>query len=70
VLVPAGTPKHIVARLHADIVKAIASPDMRDRMNAIGLEPVGNTPEQFAGQIRSDIARWGAVIRQAGIKVD
>jgi tripartite-type tricarboxylate transporter receptor subunit TctC len=70
VLVPAGTPKAIVARLHADIVKAIASQDMRDRMNVIGLEPVGNTPEQFAAQIKSDIARWGAVIRQAGIKVD
>jgi tripartite-type tricarboxylate transporter receptor subunit TctC len=70
VLVPAGTPKAIVARLHADIVKAIASVDMRERMSAIGLEPIGNSPEQFAAQIKSDIARWGAVIRQADIKVD
>ena len=69
-LVPAGTPRPITARLHADLMKALAAPDVRERMAAIGLEPIGNTPEQFAAQIKADIARWGAVIRQAGIKVD
>lgn len=42
----------------------------RGRLTAIGFDTIGNTPEQFAAQIRSDIARWGKVIREAGIKAD
>jgi tripartite-type tricarboxylate transporter receptor subunit TctC len=70
VLVPAGTPKQITGRLYADIKKALAAAEVRERLITIGFEPIGNSPEQFAAQISSDIARWGKVIRDAQIKAD
>ena len=70
VFAPAGMPKAILARLHGDIIKAMATQDMRDRLAAIAMIPVGNTPEEFTAQVRADIARWGKVIREGGIKVD
>jgi tripartite-type tricarboxylate transporter receptor subunit TctC len=70
VLVPAGTPKQITARLYADIKKALATAEVRERLITIGFEPIGNSPEEFAAQIKSDIARWGKVIRDAQIKAD
>ena len=70
VFAPAGIPQPILARLHRDIMKALAAPDVRDRLAALGFEPVGNTPEAFTAQVKSDIARWGKVIRDANIKVD
>ena len=69
-LVPAGTPRAITSKLHEHIMKALAAPDVRDRMGTLGFDIVGNTPEQFAAQIKNDIARWGKVIREAGIKAD
>ena len=70
VFMPAGVPKAIVARIHGDIVKAMATQDFRERLNAIAMTPVGNTPEEFTAQVTSDIVRWGKVIRESGIKVD
>lgn len=70
VLLPAGTPLAIATRLHGNITQALATPDMRDRLTAIGFETIGNTPEQFSAQIKADIARWGKVIREAGIKAE
>ena len=69
-LIPAATPRAITAKLHEHIMKALAAPDVRERMIALGFEVVGNTPEQFAAQIKTDIARWGKVIREAGIRAD
>lgn len=70
VFAPAATPKPIVARLHSDIVKAMAMQDTRDRLAAIAMIPIGNTPEEFSTQVKNDIARWASVIREGGIKVD
>src|SRR6185436_7402304 len=61
--VPAGTPAAVVSRLHAEIIKALALPDVRERLAAIGLEPVANSPAEFTTQIRSDIATWRNVIQ-------
>jgi tripartite-type tricarboxylate transporter receptor subunit TctC len=69
-LAPAGTPREIVAKLHAEVVKALAQPDLRERFAATGIEPVGSTPDQFAATIREDLARWSKVIKAAGIKVE
>ena len=66
-LAPAGTPKAIVGRLHAEIVKILAT-DTRQQLVAQGFEPVGNTPAEFAAYIKSEITKWGKVIRDAGIK--
>ena len=67
-VVPARTPKEIVALLHREIAKAIALPGMKERMATLGFEPVGNTPEECAAQFRTETAKWGKVIREAGIK--
>jgi tripartite-type tricarboxylate transporter receptor subunit TctC len=66
--VPAGTPREIIARLHAESMKAIASPDIRDRMSAEGAEFVGDTPEQFTAFIKSEIVKWGKAVKASGAK--
>jgi tripartite-type tricarboxylate transporter receptor subunit TctC len=67
---PAGTPGAIVARLNAEINKVIASPAIRERWLALGIEPVGGTPERFAEHVRTEMAKWTDVIKRAGIKGD
>ena len=70
VLAPAATPRDIVNRLNAEIIKAIKTPDMRERLAQQGAEPVGNTPEDFATVIKRDLAKWAKVVKDAGIKLD
>jgi tripartite-type tricarboxylate transporter receptor subunit TctC len=70
VLVPAGTPKDIVALLNREIVDSVAQPDMKERLAALGFELVGSTPEQFAKQIKFEIENWCKVIRAANIRAD
>jgi len=67
-LVPARTPKNIVSTLHGQIVKILSAREMKDKLIAQGFEPVGGTPEEFGAYIKSEIAKWGKVIRTAGIK--
>ena len=68
ILAPAGTPQNIVGRLNTEINKALAAPDLKDRLLTAGIQPLGNTPEQFAGFIRSETGRYAKVIKDAGIK--
>jgi tripartite-type tricarboxylate transporter receptor subunit TctC len=68
--VPAGTPQAIVDKLAADFAKVLAIPDVRKKLVDIGLEPVGNSPAEFAAIVRNDHEKWGQVIRKAGIKLD
>ncbi|HET9471002.1 MAG TPA: tripartite tricarboxylate transporter substrate binding protein [Usitatibacter sp.] len=70
VLAPAGTPKPIVARLNAEIVRVMHAPDLQERFAATGTEPRTSTPEEFAEFIRQEMAKWGKVVRQAGLKAD
>jgi len=70
VLAPAKTPRAIVERLHGEIVKMLAAPEIRERLGAQGFEPVGSTPEEFAAYIKSEIAKWAKVIKTAGIKAE
>ena len=65
---PAGTPADIVARLSAETRKALAHADIKAAYVAQGMEPVGDSPAQFAGYMRDEFAKWGKVIREAGIK--
>ena len=69
-LAPAGTPRPVVTALHAELVKIIAVAETRERLLAQGFEPVGSTPEEFAAYIKAEIAKWGKVIKAAGIKAD
>jgi tripartite-type tricarboxylate transporter receptor subunit TctC len=67
VLAPAATPRPIVERLSADANRVLADPDVRSRMIALGADPRGNTPEEFARFIREDQAKWAKLMREAGI---
>ncbi|MFT8243350.1 tripartite tricarboxylate transporter substrate binding protein [Roseomonas sp. BN140053] len=67
-LAPAGTPRPIVERLQAEAARALAAPDLRDRLAADGAEPVGNAPDEFAAQIRAEIVKWTQVAQAAGIQ--
>ena len=69
-LAPAKTPRPIIDRLQSEIAAVLRMPEVRARYAVLGIEPVGNTPEQFAAQISADLARWEKVVKQAGIKVD
>lgn len=68
--VPAGTPRAVVARLHAEIVKAIRSPEVEAKLPALGVEAVANTPEQFAAQVRLDQDYYVKLVRQTNFKVE
>ncbi|SRR6266508_5975062 len=68
VLAPAGTDGHIVTLLNREIVKILSLPAMKERLVELGYEPVGNTPDEYAAQIRTEIAKWAKVIRSAGIR--
>jgi tripartite-type tricarboxylate transporter receptor subunit TctC len=68
VLVPAGTPRGVIDRLHREIVRIVALPDVRERLSALGFEPIASTPEEFADRIRWEIDKWAKVIRAANIK--
>jgi tripartite-type tricarboxylate transporter receptor subunit TctC len=68
VLVPAGTPKEIVSLLQHEIAKSVAMPETRERMSALGYQPVGNTPDECAKHITTEATRWAKVIRDAGIR--
>ncbi len=70
ILAPAKTPRPIIEKLQREIAAALQTPTVKERYAVLGIEPVGNTSEQFTEQIKSDLARWGEVVRSAGIKVD
>ena len=67
---PAGLPRDIVNRLNREIVRVLATPDVREKTTAQGNYVVGDTPEQFASFIRSESEKWGRVVKQANIKLD
>jgi tripartite-type tricarboxylate transporter receptor subunit TctC len=69
-LVPTGTPPAIVKRLNEEVVKVLKQPEVRERIVALGIDPVGSTPEEFARVIAADIAKWTAVAKAANIKAD
>ncbi|MDQ5849618.1 MAG: tripartite tricarboxylate transporter substrate binding protein [Pseudomonadota bacterium] len=70
VLAPAGTPRPIVARLNAELVRIMHAPELKERLDAMGTEPRTSTPEEFAAYIRQEIVKWGDVIRKAGLKAE
>ncbi|HTP97482.1 MAG TPA: tripartite tricarboxylate transporter substrate binding protein [Burkholderiales bacterium] len=69
-LAPAGTPKPIVRKLNAEIVKAARAPDVLERLSALGVEAIGTRPEDFARTIHAEVERWAKVVKAAGIKLD
>ncbi len=70
VLLPAGTPKAIVNKVHADIARVLQLPDARERITGLGFDIIASSPDEFAAQIKVEIAKWGKVIKASGVKAD
>lgn len=70
ILMPGGTPREIIARLNQEITKALAAPDLRERLSTAGIDPWPSTAEQFADFIKSETARYARVIKAAGVHVN
>jgi tripartite-type tricarboxylate transporter receptor subunit TctC len=70
ILAPAGTPKPIIAALNSEFVKAMGSKDVRDRLAAVGVDPTSSSPEEAGAVLKSEVARWGKIVKESGIRVD
>ncbi len=70
ILAPAGTPRDIVTRLNGELVKIIAMPDTKEKMQNAGFEPLSSTPEKFTEFVKTEIVRWGKVIKDANISIE
>jgi tripartite-type tricarboxylate transporter receptor subunit TctC len=70
ILAPTKTPRSVVDKLQREIVAVLRTDPVRERYLVLGIEPVGNTPEQFAEQIRTDLARWEKVVKAANIRIE
>ena len=67
---PAATPKPVIDRLHADLVRVLTSAQMKEKLFGLGTEVVANTPEQFAQYIREETSKWSKIVREAGIRLE
>jgi tripartite-type tricarboxylate transporter receptor subunit TctC len=70
ILAPAKTPPEIVNRLNAEVTKALASPEVREKLQAQGAELLGSTPEQYAAYLKSEVERWSKVVKASGVEFD
>jgi tripartite-type tricarboxylate transporter receptor subunit TctC len=70
VLAPAGTPKEIITLLNHEIAKAVADPDVTERLLKLGFVPVADKPEEFGARIKSEIAKWGKVVHDAHLRIE
>jgi tripartite-type tricarboxylate transporter receptor subunit TctC len=69
-MAPAGTPRELIAKIHADIARVLQMPDVRERLAGMGAEPSGEPPAELAARIRREYDYWGDVVRKAGIRAD
>lgn len=67
---PAGTPPAVIAKLNAEMVDALNDPELRKRLQTLGAEPAGSSPEELAKMVRSEYEKWGRVVREAGIRIE
>jgi tripartite-type tricarboxylate transporter receptor subunit TctC len=70
VMVPAGTPPGVIQRLNAEIVKALASSDVKEKLAIQGAEPLGSTPDEYGAYIKSELARWAALVKATGVTLE
>ena len=70
IVVPAGTPKAIAERLNAEVVKAVGAPEVREKLVALGLEPIGSPPEAVTQRTQSGLKRMSEIVKRAGIQAD
>jgi tripartite-type tricarboxylate transporter receptor subunit TctC len=70
VFVPAGTPQIVIARLNGEVNAYLLQPEIRERLEALGFEPVGGTPARFAAYLQAEVVKWARVVRETGAKVE
>lgn len=70
IFAPGGTPPGIIGRIHAELVKALTTPEARSQFLGMGREVIVNTPEELSAQIRAEAAKWDRVIKSAGLKFE
>jgi tripartite-type tricarboxylate transporter receptor subunit TctC len=70
IVAPAGTPKEIVDLLSREIAKAVAQPELRERLAKLGFKPVANTPDEFEARIKLELAKWGKVVHDANLRIE
>ena len=70
ILFPAGVPRAIIDKVNADVVRALATPDVKTRLGEVGVEAITSTPEQFGQFMASEAARWGKLVKEANLRVD
>jgi tripartite-type tricarboxylate transporter receptor subunit TctC len=70
VLAPAGVPREIVVRLNAELTRMMQSAEMRERLAVLGIQPLSSTPERFGEFLRSEVAKWAAVVKESGARAD
>ena len=70
IVAPAGTPRPLIDKWRSEIAKAVVTEEIKQRLQTLGFAPVANTPEEFGERIRTEIARWGKVVRDANIRAD
>jgi tripartite-type tricarboxylate transporter receptor subunit TctC len=70
IVAPAGTPNEIIERWHRDIVQMVATPDVKERLESLGFVPVANTPQEFGQRLKTEMEKWGKVVRDANIRGD
>jgi len=68
--VPAATPKAVIGRIHGELVKAVGLPDVKEKMFSLGMQVAGSTPDELGALVKSDIAKWSKVIKEAGVRVE
>ena len=69
-LAPAGTPREIVSRLHAEVVRVLAIAEVREQLTSQGADIVGNSPEEFSAWIKTEVKKWADVVKVSGAKID
>ena len=69
-LLPAATPRPVAGKLNTELLRIIALPDVKEKMLGLGMDIAGGTPEEFGALVKSDIAKWAKVIREAGIHAE
>jgi len=70
IVAPAGTSPEIIARLQGETAKALREPDVREKLAGLGAEPIANTPAEFAAMIKTETAKWSAIVRSAKITIE
>jgi tripartite-type tricarboxylate transporter receptor subunit TctC len=70
IVAPAGTPKPVIEHLQREIAKTVAQPDVREKLTALGFNPIANTPAEFGARIKVEIDKWGKVVRAANLKIE